>query len=54
MKTKLTLILLAMVTMCMTVNARKNGASATNPSKVLVAYFSATGTTAGAADKSRT
>lgn len=51
MKTKLTLILLAMVTMCMTVNAQKNGASAPDASKVLIAYFSATGTTAGVANK---
>lgn len=47
-------ILLSLITvfvMCLTVHAQKNGNSAAKASKTLVAYFSATGTTAAAAEK---
>lgn len=47
-------ILLSLVTafaMCLTAHAQKNGNSDAKASKTLVAYFSATGTTAAAAEK---
>lgn len=47
-------ILLSLITvfaMCLTAHAQKNGNSGAKASKTLVAYFSATGTTAAAAEK---
>ena len=51
MKTKFLFTLFAIIAMCTTVSARQSNEQKNESGKILIAYFSATGTTANAAEK---